>query len=303
MFDKKTKDPSATSTSPVSKAEMGNIFDELGNLDFWPNSNQEVPQKTPKDKIYYMRVSSNILISLNIFIFFILLLIFVYINVENNAELKEVTYLDPVCSILLGSEVGSELSPCSSVTAMIAKYQADYQTLSSDLSQKTLKVAEDLYKIQNFANSPEVQFVVNNKNNKLKVLDVMNAFDLMKNDFAFALWDKNSLECDSISMSKDYTMDISCIVYSRGWDEPDTALWRGIVSGEWNTKILTQGTSISVASSFINFIEKNPSYKFTVVEKQKQFTNSTTVDEGMLTKQTTLQMKLKYDNFENNLSL
>lgn len=82
-------------------------------------------------------------------------------------------------------------------------------------------------------------------------------------------------------------MEISCDAYSSRWD-------RNIVWLNWNNQKSenVSGTSISIASSFINFLEKN-STQFTLTDKQKEFSYNDVADYGWYSRKTNFKLSLK----------
>jgi len=85
------------------------------------------------------------------------------------------------------------------------------------------------------------------------------------------------------------TLSARCEAYSSDWDSD--------ITGVDNSKF--SGTSISVASSFIDFLENS---EFTVVSKQKIFDFETVSGNGIYTKKTSFDLELRYTD-TNNLAL
>jgi hypothetical protein len=89
---------------------------------------------------------------------------------------------------------------------------------------------------------------------------------------------------------------MQCSAYSWNWDSKILWFsWKNIGqdSISW--------TSISRASSFINFLEKKDKSKFVLLNKQKVFEFVEIVDDEGYTRKTDFKLKLKYKN--NNISL
>jgi hypothetical protein len=133
------------------------------------------------------------------------------------------------------------------------------------------------------------------------VLDMLNDFDNLKNDFSGG--DKWMLNCYQISITKDAVLSVSCDVNSSSWEVSDNN-WKWIIWFSWdrNSSVI-EWTSISAAASFLNFIEKNPKYNFQLLEKQKTFSSESIVWEWVYVKKTNIKFKLKYNNLKNSLSL
>lgn len=279
-----------------------NIFKELSwELDFWK---EEVKQeeKQPKDKKYYLQMTLTILWVLNIFLFIMFVLSFLYVKAQNNEENYSKSFLDPFCFVILWSlQDKNTWDFCSSITSLVTDYGTKTSTLKNEILSKLSLVTWDLYTIENFVNSKEVSFLMSNKMNKLKVLDILNDFDRLKNDFS--AWDKKLVNCKTIKINWDNTLDMTCEIYSSSWERVDNNSWLWIVWDTWDRKTsLIEWTSITQAASFINFIEKNSSYNFQIINKQKIF-DSEVVWEWPYVKKTKVELKLKYNNLKNNLSL
>lgn len=282
----------------ISNVISDNIFKELSWwLDFWDDI--VVENKPEKDILYYLTLSLKISIWVNIFIFVVSLFSTLYIYIQNNPNFYSKPILDPFCFILLSDEMKNTWDYCSSVSALSQDYRTKTENLKNEIVAKISPIVADIYSIDNFAYSKEISFLLNAKANKLKVVEILNNFDKMKNDFSW--WDKKLIVCDSIVVSKDY-IDATCEAYSSSW-ETTSVRWWWIVWSTWdrNSSVI-EWTSISVASSFLNYIDKNPEYNFKIVDRQKIFTSDTIVWEWPYVRKTSFSLKLKYNNFLNNLS-
>lgn len=294
------KNEGSIETTEVSSTD--NIFADLsGGLDFW-RKEQAVEVSEVKDKEYYLRLSLSILWIFNIILFLSLLFGFLYIKVQNNETNYSKSFLDPFCFLILWDLIDKNTwDYCSSVSALNADYDSRTRQLKSDISEKLSKITLNLLEIDNFVNSKEVSFLLSNKLNKIKVLHILNDFDQLKNDFSG--WDKKLISCNSMKINSDNIIEATCDVYSSSWERADSTSWLWIVWDSWDRKTsLIEWTSISTAASFLNFIEKNPEYNFQLLDKQKVF-NSEVVWEWPYVKKTKLELKMKYNNLKNNLSL
>ena len=296
MFEENTQKTNAEQS--LSQEEL-NIFKEFSwELDFWPEKVSLYKEEVKKDKQYYLKLSNNIFSVLNIVLWFFILFFWLYLSVQNDETQADKSYLDPFCFAILWSEFKNTNSYCSSVASLIPAYNTKSQDLTAKTASWLSKIVWDVYDLENFTNSKEVTFLVNEKTQKLRVLDILNDFDKMKNDFAKT--DKQSLVCDNITVNKDSELDISCEAFSSSWESSDQG-W--IIWDSWEKNSSIEWTSITMAVSFLNFIEKNPAYNFQVIEKQSDFDSESIVWEWAYVRKTKFSFKLKYNNFKNNLSL
>lgn len=305
MFFKNKKSDEIIEEKAVEETEQvpvstDNIFKELSWwIDFWDDKKDE-KKEIKKDVIYYLELSKKIFIWVNIWFFVLLFFFFSYLKIQNNVNLYSKSILDPICFLVLSDDMKNTWDYCSSVKSLESDYKTKIESLKKDIITKLSSLAEDIYSIENFAYSREVSFLLDTESNKLNIVNLMNDFDRMKNDFS--TWDKKMLVCDKIKITKDEA-DFECDAYSSSW-ETTAIKWWWIVWETWdrNTSLI-QWTSISIASSFLNFIEKNPWYNFRVLEKQKIFSSEVVVWEWPYVRKTTFNFKLKYSKPIDDLSL
>jgi hypothetical protein len=287
--------------SEPDSLDWDNIFKELSwELDFWNSTEDSNKDKNIKDSLYYLKMWAKSFATLNIVLAIIVAISFLYVKVQNNPNLYSKAILDPFCFALLSDDMKNTWDYCSSVLSLSEDYKLKTEQLKNEIVSSLSLLSEDIYSIDNFIYSKEITFLMDAKANKLNVLNILNDFDKLKNDFSG--WDKKMIVCDSINITKEY-IDVTCNAYSSSW-ETTGFVWWWIVWSTWdrNSSII-EGTSISVASSFLNFIEKNPSYNFKIVERQKSFSSETIIWEWPYVRKTNFNFKLKYNNLLNNLSL
>lgn len=287
-------DPSTSQKQDTSaEIKSDNIFKELsGTLDFWDAKEIEsAPEK--KTKEYYLKNGSLILGLLNILLLFFFIGMWGYVKIQTNPNMYSKAFLDPVCFLLNVENVENTWENCSSVAALLQDYQTKKQTLSTDIATKILANVNDYYSIENFLYSKEVGFLLNTKNSKLKTLEIINEFDLMKNAFAPDN-DKKIVQCMNLNISRENLLSVDCEVYSPQWfgaSNNETALiWD---TGDRNTSVI-EGTSTTVAYSFINYIEKNPSSKFTLVDEVTNFSTQKVLWIGDFVYKTRFSLNLQY---------
>lgn len=292
MFENlESSNPQKQDTPAEIKSE--NIFKELsGTLDFWETKEPEGPPQG-KTKEYYMKNASLVLGLFNILLLFFFVGMLGYVKIQTNSTMYSKAFLDPICAFLSVENAENTGENCSSAAALLQDYQTKKQELSTEISQKIFANVNDYYSIENFLYSKEVGFLLNTKNSKLKTLEIINEFDLMKNSFAPDN-DKKIVQCTNMNISRENLLTVDCEVYSPQWfgaSNSETAL----IWDTWdrNTSVI-EGTSTTVAYSFINYIEKNPSSKFTLVDEVKNFSTQKVLWIGDFVYKTTFRLNLQY---------
>lgn len=294
LENKNKNDTSSVINTINSPKKSDNIFEELSwTLDFWDTQDEYIwPKK--KDKVYYLKLINSNLVLFNVIILIWISLLYWFLVVQDNETLYNKWFLDPFCDVLLSSEMKNTWDYCSSVASLLLDYKKKKSDLEEEIWKKLSLIIRDTYVIENFVNSKEVSFLMDSKNSRLKVLNILSDFDRMKNDFSGL--DKWMIYCPKISMISGWELDITCDANSSWWN------WWIIWYSEDDSSQKVEWTSISIASSFLNFIERNSSYNFTLVEKPKVFTSDDVIWKWY-TKKTTINFKLKYNNLKTTLSL
>ncbi|MDQ7022319.1 MAG: hypothetical protein Q9M97_02105 [Candidatus Gracilibacteria bacterium] len=206
--------------------------------------------------------------------------------------MKEISYLNPICEVFV--EDSGNYENCSSVSALITDYENNNNIIIKKYYNENIKLIEKIYRSIKFEDSKEVSFLINKAKNKLKILDILSEFDKIKNNYSPL--NKTRISCENINIGSDFILDIECSAYSGEWDDEILGY-----SGNNKGKDIVKGSSISVASSFINFIEKLENPKFFILDKPKQFTFIEIVNNEGYVKKTNFKLKLKYKN--NNILL
>lgn len=269
-----------------------NIFSEFSwEVDFWDQKvslNKEVEKK---DLEYYLKLTSNILLWLNIVWILLTLIFFSYFKVQNSETQFDKSYLNLFCPILLWEDSQNIIwVNCSSTKALLVNLSTEIENLSNNTVTKLNSLIWDVYSLDNFINTKEVEFLLEKKNDKTPVLEILNDFDKMKNYFLD--WDKKAIDCKNIEIQSGNLVKFECYSYSSDWD-------MNIKSNLWNK---VQWTSITLAASFLNFIENNPIYNFKIIEKQTDFTSESLIWEWNYVKSTKFSFVLQYNNIKNTLN-
>ncbi|MDD3793274.1 MAG: hypothetical protein PHI37_00480 [Candidatus Gracilibacteria bacterium] len=274
--------------SGVEHINSSNIFDDFTNDTSLINEVERLKEKEKKDVYYYMSLFGAILQNI-----FVLLLIFAFIGytylyIQKNPNISNKAILDPFCFIInkSGIEIPDGTIYCSSITFTKNFYDYKMEQLRNEQSIKIFENITRLYEEGNLLKTKEISFLINKKNEKVNVLKVLEEFDKLKNDFTGI--DRRKIQCEDIAInSNDSSLTASCTSYSQGYE-------RGIIgfSGVKNAE-QTSGTSISIANSFLNYIDKN-SKNFIIEDRQKIFNNTIISGEkNGYTNKTEFELKLK----------
>lgn len=276
-----------------------NIFQELSwELDIGKKK-AGLEETPPKWKEYYLKLTNQVLSGIMMILILFIALAYGYVYIQKDPELSSSQLIDPLCFLILWDLAWENDVPyCSSIAALKVNYEQKTTTIIWDIARKLDVLFFDLYSLENFSASPEYIFLANSKINRLKVIDILNDFDKLKNSFTEA-GDRKRVQCEGISITSDNLLTTSCFVYSSGTWEQDSKIvtwWRDDIvqtAPEW--------TSMTFAAEFLEYIQKNPEFNFQLLDKQKSFTLETTT-EWLFTHRTKVDLRLKYNNFWNNLS-
>jgi hypothetical protein len=268
--------------------DTSNIFEEFDSDSDLKKEVKNIVESQNKDLFYYL----SLIWSLMQTVFWLLLIAFAllysYIFIQES-DIKDNTVLDPFCIIFLWNIENNEDDKCSSIYSLYNTYETNLQTLKESHVKAIVSILEQLYKLENFTKSEEIVFLEYKTDSKLKVLTILEEFDMLKNKFEEV---KDKIICYDIEINKDKIFKAKCDVYARHEEEIKWFNGTDSVSVTW--------TSISVANSFLNFIEKR-SEVFTVLDRQKIFSSQSVIWETGFTDKTTFYLKLKYT--PDNLSL
>lgn len=266
--------------------DTSNIFDE-----FTENSNlidevEKIKMDRNRDLFYYLKKSASFIQVLFWISFFSAILLFWYIHIQNDENLKNSIILDPFCPIILG-DIKNKDSLCSSVSSLKSTYENDLAIVKDNQSISILKIIEKLYEVKNFTKTKEIIFLSQKSSSKLSVLSILEEFDDMKSEFDKV--DKQKIQCNSLIIDwEKETLSMVCIAYS-AWFEKWLRWFDGTNSS------LLMGSSVSIANSFINFIEMQ-SKIFKIVDRQKVFKSENNIWlKTDFTNMTRFSLKLKYN--------
>lgn len=272
-----------TSNKTAQKIEETDIFEWFKADDELRKEVEQFDQINKKDIYDTLGRIWDICKVLNLVALCIVLLFMGYIYIQNNPDLKNSQFIDPLCPILLGEAQWND-SSCSSVAAKLAQVQKIYAQDQINLFDGIVDMIEPLYSTIDFLHSGEVSFLLDKTDTRLKPFDILEEFDRLKNEFETQ--DKTALSCYDIII-RDDLLTLTCDAYSSDWDSVIR-----LPNGETSSRI--GGTAISRATSFIDFIEQE-SETLNIIEKQKYFSLQSVSWENLwYTKKTTFSLQLQY---------
>jgi len=276
-----------TQSSENESINTSNIFDEFDSDSDLLSEVQKLKDEWERDSFYYLSLATSILKSIFIILLFVNIFVGWYNYLQSNSSLSNKTFLNPVCNLLNWNvPIPSTVSNCSSVSFTIDKYNEYIRTLKREQSEAVLPLITNIYQKENFTKTKEVSFLLDKSDNKLDVLGILERFDEMKNDYVWI--DKSKIECKDLKIdSEEMILSMKCSSFSR-WFE------RQIIWYTWEkTDADLIGTSMSIANSFLNYIEKQSS-DFKILDRQRIFSNqSITWERSWYTSKTDFDLKLK----------
>lgn len=245
----------------------------------------EFEQNQSKDIYDYANIAWNSFKIMNLIILLLLLVSGIYLYIQKNESFSELAIFNPICNILLW-DVELKSGSCASVSYAYNQFTTNLENTKSEQFLMISDIIQPLYLSTDFINSWEVVFLYDKSKSRLKPSQILEEFDRLRNEFETA--DKSALECWNIEI-KDNQFSAKCDVYSSDWD-------RSIVLPNGEKSQNAWGTSISIASSFLDYIQNNSSL-LQVSEKPNYFSaENISGENGGYTKKTTFFLQLEYNN-------
>lgn len=265
-----------------------NIFDEFSTDSSLINEIEKIKEEQQKDLFYYFSLLWKIFQKIFILFFILIILSYVYIYIQKSKSFSDSPIIDPICSLFVDWSVylPENTTYCSSITYLKDYYSKELSTLKTEQTKKILDNIVKVYEQDNFLKTKEVTFLLNKSENKISNLDVLEKFDILKNEFSWI--DKSKIQCNTIEINTNSKyLKMRCYSYSQWYEKWIIWFsWRKNYDEIW-------WTSISIANSFLNYIDKN-STDFTLVERQKIFTSENVVwATNWYTNKTSFDVKLK----------
>ena len=269
-------------TESEEKLNTSNIFDEFEIDD---DTKQEIEEMNiKKDGVYYMKRIGIFFKYFNFVLIFIILIVSFYIFIQQDESEFSLNkdYLNSACSILNPGWL-IIWTNCSWITASNILLDTKINDIKNWYLKSLITILKDSYKLESVKNSNEALFIMNKTKNKNDPIEILNKFDLLKNKFSPTL--KSKIVCNSIEISWNVIV-AKCSSFSTAWDE-DIPGYEWIISSNnisW--------TSISLASSFINFVSN--SENFNLIDKQKIFDKKPYFWEWKYTYTTDFNLQLEF---------
>lgn len=278
----------AKKINPPLPTEAVNIFADFTDDKKLKEDISKIEEKKKKTPLYYIGVSSSILKSINISFFLAITLFFAYYNIQES-ESFDLSAFDPVCWVFLWSTPTPD-EWCMGIKGYTNKVDAKIADMKNQQYQKIVSVIGDIYSNENFLYSKEMSFIIWESDSRVKPLQILKEFDRLKNQFEPV--EKSRITCNSLDFSEGNVFKITCDAYSSDWETKIVGF-----SGD-KSQTMVQGTSISLANSFINFLQENAT-NFTITDKQKVFSATQINEAGPYTKRTEFTIEMIYNT--NNL--
>lgn len=234
-----------------------NIFNEISQNSFIKNEKEII--KKEKDIYDYLSFYSWIVKFFNYVLLIVIMLSWTYIYIQKSDVFYKSAYLNLFCPLFMWSEASSYIAweNCSSIKTYNSEITETLNKLRQNYFTKIVDLVPKIYELTS-SNTKEKEFLISKTRDRLKVLTIIEEFEKLKTDYNYV--DKNKILCNDIIIDSENVFKANCEAYSTEWDE--------IVWNDANEKI--NGTSISVAVSFLNYIQTKSS-NFTLVNKQKNF--------------------------------
>lgn len=261
-----------TSSSSVESSK--NIFDEFSTDSSLINEVEKLKEEQKKDLFYYLSLVSKIF--QKVFILALVLFIFSYwyLYIQKNENFSNSAIIDSICFLFMDPSIERpEWSPyCSSVSYVKNYYKTKLTSEKLEQSKKILENLVKIYEQENFSKTKEMSFLIDKSKETLSTLSVLERFNSLKNEFSWI--DKSRVQCSKLEIDFDKkTLAMKCSSFSQ-WYE------RWIIWFSWKKNYdEIWGTSISIANSFLNYIEKN-STDFTLIDRQKIFSSESVIWES-----------------------
>lgn len=263
-----------------------NIFDDFAGSEDIKDDVQRFEEKQAKDLYFYLKKFNSVFFIINILTFVGIVLSVAYIYIQNGQVKKPYSMLAPICSVFLW-EVNINSTSCYGVTGVLLEYTDKLKLETENQARKVLPILGEAYSIENFNLSKKVRFLLDKSTSRVKPLEILAAFDALKQ--SFAPLDKVEITCYDIIINRGDIMEVTCDAFSSHWDSKIVNLDNGNIGF-----VDGGGTSISRASSFIYFLDNYGDSPFKVIEKPEKLSSKAVQGWGPYTQVTTFQLQLQY---------
>jgi hypothetical protein len=274
----------------LDSIDSSNIFDEFETWELKEEFHAK-KSKEKKDTYDYISIAAWVLSTIFWIGLFLVGGFFWYVSIQENKELNNSSLLNPICSIIVWTTPLPNDSHCMSISVMDEVYNTKLTNLKDQQASEILSLLVEIYKTENFNKSKEVIFLNDRSKNKLKILSILNKFDNLK--YNYDPLNMQRIQCNDFTITDDLMLKTSCVAFSNNYEKD--IKW---FDGTDNEKI--SGTSISVANSFLNYIDKQ-SDDFILIDRQKSFKSEGIFSEYTnFSKKTTFDLTLQYTNILTN---
>lgn len=268
MFGKKTdiiedtsnKDKDISNDDNILNTE--NIFEDFQNDSDLQNEIENTEKQIQKDYLFYLKLVWKIFKNINIILFIVLIIWFAYVYIQKDKSwlLDNNSTIQVFCPILVWDVVLKEWT-CSPLTSSINLYKNNLKNQKDVILFKTFNTIKELYVLEDIISSDKMSFVLDKTQNKQNPFFTLNEFNNIKNTFTWI--DKSQIQCFDIKISNNH-FSANCSAYSAYWEPWITWFnW-----SKWASDTVSW-TSISIASSFLNYLELDKN--ITLENKQKTF--------------------------------
>jgi len=264
----------------LESIDSSNIFDEFETGEL---QGELEAKKEKKDLYDYLSITGWVLSVVFWIAFAIAVLGFWYSFYQNSEDKEWSALLAPICFLFNGDTPSIDGNNCNSIVSLNAHYKDKIADTKASQFTKINSLLEEVYKIENFNKSKEVIFLTTQSQNKVPVTEILNDFDNLIYEYDSSKL--NQIQCKDIKIDESMVVTMSCSTYTG--DSDRSIRW---MSG--NDKI--NGTSITLANSFIYYIENN-SDKFIIQDKQRTFKKEPYYsDDNIYTSETKFELKMQY---------
>lgn len=263
-----------------------NIFDDFSDNEEVKEEIKKMVYESDKDIYFYLSKLKDLFQYIIILFLIVLFFWYLYIFIQNNDKLSNSTFLDPICFLILW-DITNTNDYCSSISSLKQQYNNEIKIEKNEYWEKINSILVDMYNVENFINSKEVVFLKNKKQSKVDIISILWDFDNMLNEFEPT--EKDRIRCFNMEINNKNILNVKCDVYAAWFDE--LIKWFN-----WEDDEYVWGTSISYASSFINFIKKKSS--IFSVNKEPDLLNSSNLvlENNWFTDKTSFDLELKYNS-------
>jgi hypothetical protein len=215
-----------------------------------------------------------------------------YSYIQKNEEAMDLSYFNSVCWIFLWKEAANLYGDCGSLASVKNEYDQRIDRIKWSQAQSITELLDRVYALDNFLFTEDISFLLEKSSSKLPVTKMLQEFSQLKDAFVSSKW-VYTIECREVTLNNNWEMVLSCTSYTSDWSDSNIIWFNGQVT--WWNKI--SGTSITVASSFINYI-KNQANEFKILEATNLYSFSDNIEEWKerYTKSTDFELTLKYTN-------